>query len=91
MACKPLSAMTLSSLRAGPPGRVLPCSHLRTVEAVVCRWSANTGWLNFKASRRRLMSAAPNARTGWRADRVELAHRHLADCAHFVERGQVAT
>lgn len=43
MACKPLSAMTLSSLSAGPAGRVSPCSHLRTVEAVVCRWCANTG------------------------------------------------
>ena len=45
MACRPLSAMTLSSLSAGPAGRVSPCSHLRTVEAVVCKWSANTGWL----------------------------------------------
>src|SRR5690606_28898228 len=27
----------------------------------------------------------------WRADRVELAHCHLADRAHFVERSQVAT
>ena len=37
MACNPLSAMTLSSLSAGPAGRVSPCSHLRTVEALVCR------------------------------------------------------
>lgn len=37
MACNPLSAMTLSSLRAGPVGWVSPCSHLRTVEAEVCK------------------------------------------------------
>lgn len=37
MACKPLSAMMLSNFSAGPAGRVSPCSHLRTVEAVVCR------------------------------------------------------
>src|SRR5690606_5222783 len=64
MACRPLSAMMFSSLSAGPVGWLSPCSHLRTVEADVCRWSANTGWLNFRPSRRRLMSAAPNSRTG---------------------------
>lgn len=35
IACNPLSAMMLSSLSAGPAGWVSPCSHLRTVEAVV--------------------------------------------------------
>jgi len=39
-------------------------SDLRTVDAVVCKWSANTGWLNFSSSRKRLMSAGLNARTG---------------------------
>lgn len=43
MACNPLSAMTFSSLSAGPLGWVSPCSHLRTVEAEVCKCSANTG------------------------------------------------
>src|SRR5690606_564375 len=36
----------------------------RTVEAVVCRWNANTGWLNFRPSRRRLISVALKFRTG---------------------------
>ena len=37
IASKPLSAMMLSSLRAGPVGCVSPCSHFRTVEAEVFR------------------------------------------------------
>lgn len=64
IACKPFSAMTFSSLSAGPAGRVSPCSHLRTVEAEVCKCSANTGWLNLSPSRRCLISAALNSRTG---------------------------
>ena len=37
---------------------------LRTVDAVVCRCNANTGWLKFSSSRRCLISAAVNSRTG---------------------------
>ena len=61
---QPLVRDDIEQLGAGPAGRVSPCSHLRTVEAVVCKCSANTGWLNFRESRRRLMSAASNSRTG---------------------------
>ena len=69
-ASRPLSAMTFNSLRAGPAGRVSPRSHLPTVDAVVCKTWANTGWLNFSRSRSRLMSAALNSRSGGRRDRA---------------------
>ena len=89
IACKPLSAMMFRSLSAGPVGWVSPCSHLRMVDADVCRRSANTGWLNLRLSRRRLMSAAWKSLTGGGADRIELAHCHLVDGSGFVKRFEI--
>ncbi len=56
-AASPFFLATWRSLSAIPLGRFAPDSHLATVLSVVFRYRAKTGWLMWRCSRSRLISA----------------------------------
>src|SRR5690348_2601576 len=54
----PLRSIRLSSFSDGPPGFFSPISHFCTVDVLVFRSAANTGWLTWRFSRSALILRA---------------------------------